>query len=73
MTRILDVQNVNFEEKYLGLPTPNGRMSKGRFQNIQEKFTKRFVSWCDQMAQSGREVLIKSIAQALPTYLMSVF
>lgn len=71
--RVLEVQNISFEEKYLGLPTPNGRMSKGRFQNIQEKLTKRFVTWCDSMVQSGREVLIKSIAQALPTYLMSVF
>ena len=70
---VLEVQNISFEEKYLGLPTRNGRMSKGRFQNIQEKFTKRFIMWCDSMAQSGREVLIKSIAQALPTYLMSVF
>ena len=69
--RVLEVQNISFEEKYLGLPTRNGRMSKG--QNIQEKSTKRFVTWCDSMAQSGREVLIKSIAQALPTYLMSVF
>lgn len=73
VVRVLGVQNASFEEKYLGLPTPNRRMSKGRFKNIQEKFTKRFVMWCDHMARSGRKVLIKSIAQALPTYLMSVF
>lgn len=30
---ILGVVNVNFEERYLGLPTPNGRMTKGKFQN----------------------------------------
>uniref|UniRef100_A0A8R7V1H7 Reverse transcriptase domain-containing protein n=1 Tax=Triticum urartu TaxID=4572 RepID=A0A8R7V1H7_TRIUA len=41
VVRVLGVHNVSFEEKYLGLPTPNGRMSKGRFENIQEKFTKR--------------------------------
>ena len=32
-----------FEEKYLGLPTPEGRMSKGKFQNLQTSLTKRLV------------------------------
>ena len=49
-------------------------MSKGKFQNLQTSLTKRLVQWGDgYLAQPGREVLIKSVAQALPTYLMSVF
>ena len=35
---------------------------------------KRMIDWDGfQLAQSGREVLIKSIAQSIPTYVMSVF
>ena len=63
-----------FEEKYLGLPTPEGRMHKGRFQNLQVKLMKRICIWGDgYMAQAGREVLIKAVAQSIPTYIMGVF
>jgi hypothetical protein len=34
---ILEVQNASFEEKYLGLPIPDGRMKDGRFQSIKER------------------------------------
>lgn len=70
----LNVTSLVFEEKYLGLPTPEGRMSKGRFQNLQASLTKRLIQWGDGfLAQPGREALIKSVAQALPTYIMGVF
>jgi hypothetical protein len=72
---VLEVQNHSFEERYLGLPTPSGRMTKDKFQNLQQKYTKRMVEWDAEqlLAQSGREVLIKSVALAIPTYIMSVF
>lgn len=71
---VLDVTNMAFEEKYLGLPTPDGRMSNGRFHNLQAQLLKRLVLWGDgHLAQPGREVLIKSVTQALPTYIMGVF
>ena len=74
VVQVLEVQQQSFEERYLGLPTPNGRMSKDRFQNLQQKYMKRMIEWDgSQLAQSGREVLIKSIAQSIPTYVMSVF
>jgi hypothetical protein len=70
----LNVSSLTFEEKYLGLPTPDGRMSKGKFHNIQAQLTKRLIMWGDgHLAQAGREVFIKSVAQSLPTYLMGVF
>jgi hypothetical protein len=72
--QILNVTSSVFEEKYLGLPTPHGRMSRGKFQNLQAQLTKRLLMWGDgHLAQAGREVFIKSVAQALPTYLMGVF
>jgi hypothetical protein len=49
-------------------------MSKGKFHNIQAQLTKRLIMWEDgHLAQAGREVFIKSVAQSLPTYLMGVF
>uniref|UniRef100_A0A453PIH1 Reverse transcriptase domain-containing protein n=1 Tax=Aegilops tauschii subsp. strangulata TaxID=200361 RepID=A0A453PIH1_AEGTS len=49
-------------------------MSKGRFQNLQMSLTKRLIQWGDgHLAQPGRETLIKSVAQVLPTYIMGVF
>ena len=38
---VLNVTTVTFEEKYLGLPTPDGRLSKGKFKNLQTGLTKR--------------------------------
>jgi hypothetical protein len=71
---LLDVTSLSFDEKYLGLPTPDGRMSRGKLQNLQAQLTKRLLMWGDgHLAQAGREVFIKSVAQALPTYLMGVF
>jgi hypothetical protein len=37
---ILEAQTVGFEEKYLGLPIPEGRMKDGKFQPVKEKLKK---------------------------------
>jgi hypothetical protein len=71
---VLHVQADGMQEKYLGLPTPEGRMHKGKFQNLQEKLTKRIMTWGDGYPSSaGKEMLIKAIAQAIPAYIMGVF
>ena len=59
---ILQVTRASFEMKYLGLPTPESRMYKGHFQNLQSHLRKRLIE--------GGECQIKSIAQAIPTYVM---
>jgi hypothetical protein len=71
---LLLVEQPQFEAKYLGLPTPEGRMHMGKFENLQARLCKLLIEWGDSLlAQSAREVLIKAIAQALPTYIMGVF
>jgi hypothetical protein len=71
---ILCVEQQMFDAKYLGLPTPDGRMHKGRFQSLQSRLSKSLIEWGDSLqSQSAREVLIKSIAQAIPAYMMGVF
>jgi hypothetical protein len=72
--QILGVQLAAFEAKYLGLPTPSGRMKGDRFQNLKERLGKRLNDYTEKnMSAAANEVLIKSVAQALPTYIMSVF
>ena len=39
----LQIENEAFDEKYLGLPTPEGRMKKDKFQPIKARFGKRFL------------------------------
>ena len=71
--QVLQVKNSEFEGKYLGLPTPDGRMHKGRFQMLQASLTKRIMAWGDSLSQAGIEAMIKSVAQAIPTYITGVF
>jgi hypothetical protein len=71
---VLKVSNVTVEEKYLGLPTPDGRMGMNRFVSLKEKLISRLSNWAERnMSSRDKEVLIKAVAQAIPTYVMSVF
>jgi hypothetical protein len=71
---LLNVGNIANEEKYLGLPTPSGRMSKDRFKTTKERLSKKFTSWAERyMSVGAKEVLIKSVTQAIPTYVMGIF
>jgi ribonuclease HI len=49
-------------------------MKAERFQPIKERFSKRLTNWSEKYMSSGaKDVLIKSVAQALPTYVMGMF
>jgi hypothetical protein len=41
--QILEVGHQAFEEKYLGLPTPDGRMHKGKFESLQSRLSKYLI------------------------------
>lgn len=45
---LLGVERVDFEPKYLGLPTPKGRMKKARFQPLRERLGKRLAAWTEK-------------------------
>ncbi|OMO99000.1 reverse transcriptase [Corchorus capsularis] len=61
-------------EKYLGLPTLVGRNKKSTFNWIKERIAKKIGSWNMRwLSQGGREVMIKSVLQSIPTYAMQVF
>jgi hypothetical protein len=49
-------------------------MKASRFQPIKERFRKKLTDWSEKYASMGaKEALIKSVAQALTIYAMSVF
>jgi hypothetical protein len=71
---MLNVERADFEAKYLLQPMPDGPMTRGDFKSIEEWYAKRMLGWYERlMSQAAKELLIKSVAQALPTYMMSVF
>jgi len=60
--------------KYLGLPSMVGRDKKSIFIFIKEHIWKNIQNWNARfLSRAGKEVLLKSIAQAIPTYCMSAF
>lgn len=48
----LQIVGNGFEDKYLGFPTPEGRMNKGKFQSLQEKIWKRIIMWGENYLSS---------------------
>ena len=61
-------------DKYLGLPIVGGKSKVNTFKELQEKITKRVMGWKEKnISKVGREVLIRNVAQAIPTYSMSLF
>jgi len=74
ITLLLDIREVLSHNKYLGAPTFVGKSRKKPFLFLIDRIKKRMSQWMDKLASwAGREVLIKAIAQAIPTYTMSVF
>lgn len=63
------ISNEALVEKYLGLPTALGRSTDAQFEGILTKIKRLVNGWVPQHLNSaGREVLIKAICQAIPTY-----
>ncbi|XP_030923509.1 uncharacterized protein LOC115950456 [Quercus lobata] len=61
-------------KKYLGLPSIIGKSKVEIFAEIKERVEKKLSGWKEKMLSiGGREILIKAVAQAIPTYAMSCF
>ena len=61
-------------EKYLGLPMVGGKSKVNTFRELREKIFKRVIRWKEKfISQARREIIIKTVAQAIPTYTMGIF
>jgi len=60
--------------KYLGLPSMVGRSKEATFRFIKDCIWHKINSCSSKcLSKAGREVMIKSVLQFIPSYIMSVF
>lgn len=70
----LGVKLVDSHGKYLGMPVWVGRSKTQAFEFLKDRVWKRLKGWKQKLLSfAGREVLLKAVAQAIPTYIMSLF
>jgi hypothetical protein len=72
--QILNLSSEAMTEKYLGLPVHIGYSKMKAFQYIKDRIWHRIQGWREKLlSMAGKEILIKVVAQAIPTYAMSCF
>ncbi|WVZ85884.1 hypothetical protein U9M48_032742, partial [Paspalum notatum var. saurae] len=70
----LNVRNEALQATYLGMPSYVGQSRVGVFNFIVERMWKHVQGWNDKpLSRAGKEVLLKSVAQVIPTYVMNCF
>ena len=71
---LLGVPEIKEYEKYLGLPAFVGRHKKASFKYIKDWVWGKLQGWKEKLlSQAGKEVLLKAVVQAIPTFAMSCF
>lgn len=72
--QLLQMNEATEHSTYLGLPNLIGRNKSALLGFLRDKVTTRVRSWDGKfVSRSGKETLIKSVAQTMPTYSMNVF
>ena len=70
----LGVAEIKEYEKYLGFPAVVGKNKKASLNYIKERVWAKLQGWKEKLlSQAGREILLKAVAQAIPTFAMSCF
>ncbi|KAL9678029.1 hypothetical protein QQ045_015867 [Rhodiola kirilowii] len=71
---VLQVKEVASHGKYLGLPLVIGQKKSDAFKELIGKMWKKTMEWKHKLlSQAGREVLIRSVPQSMPLYMMAVY
>ena len=71
---MLGVEVTDGNSYYLRLPSVLSRSKRVIFGFLKNRLHKRLSSWQSKLlSRAGKSILIKTAAQALPTYSMSVF
>lgn len=70
----LGVPEIKEYEKYLGLLALVGKNKRASFNYIKERVWGKLQGWKEKLlSQVGREVLLKVVVQAIPTFAISCF
>jgi hypothetical protein len=74
LMNVLQVSESMGTGKYLGMPSMIGRNKRAIFGYLRDRVWRKIQQWSGKhLSKAGREVLIKSVAQSIPTYCMSTF
>ena len=70
----LNVHNESLSDRYLGMPTDVGHSKMGTFKYLSDRVWDKVKGWMSKcLSAGGKDVLIKSVAHAIPVYSMSCF
>lgn len=74
MAKLMHIQGNDGFGKYLGLAADFGASKKQIFESVRRNISARLQGWAEQfLSTAGKEVLIKTVAMAMPNYAMSCF
>ena len=74
LKNILQITNETMNDRYLGLPVHVGLSRSGTFSYLKDRVWQRILGWKEKMlSKAGKEILIKAVAQAIPTFAMGCF
>ncbi|KAM6562925.1 hypothetical protein CsatB_022923 [Cannabis sativa] len=71
---LLEIYEADENGSYLGLPYSVGKNKNVILGFLKDKIKKKIQGWEGRiLSRAGKEVLLKSVAQSIPSYAMSVF
>jgi hypothetical protein len=74
LKQVINIDCEALSERYLGLPTVVGRDRNGAFKYLTESSRGKVKGWKGQgLSKKGKEILVKSVLQSVPTYPMGCF
>lgn len=72
--QVLQMPEANEHSTYLGLPNVIGRNKSTLLGYLKDRVNSKIRSWEENyISRSGKEILVKHVAQTLPSNAMSVF
>ncbi|KAL0411812.1 UNVERIFIED_CONTAM: putative ribonuclease H protein [Sesamum latifolium] len=70
----MQIRTENRTALYLGLPSSASRSKKELFASVRDRVWHRINDWNEKiLSQAGKEILIKAVIQAIPSYAMACF
>ena len=71
---LLGAPEIKQYEKYLGLPAVVCRNRRASLNYIKDRVWNKLQGWKEKLlSQAGKEVLLKAVVQAIPTFAMGCF